>query len=168
MVGSSLAGRATQGGTPEQPRPRGSEAPGIPEPKNIAVMLQKAYLDTLLVPFFAVVGCMRSLVSAPAGVHGRHVDPVQLQLQPARPRQHVQRGFGHVCVRVFAALAHPAKLTFHGRNIHNKLPRAGRALQERGQPGYEEEWGDRVDGEGLEKFGEGNLLQTERPRVGMS
>ena len=65
MAGSSPAGRATQGGKPEQPRPRGSKAPGIPEPKNIAVMLQGAYLDTLLVPFFAVVGCMRPLVGAP-------------------------------------------------------------------------------------------------------
>ena len=125
MAGSSLAGRATRGGKPEQPHPRGSKAPGIPEPKNIAVMLQGAYLDTLLVPFFAVVGCMRALVGAPAGVHGRHVDPVQLQLQPARPRQHIQRGFGHVCVRVFAPLAHPAKLTFHGRYIDNKLPWTG-------------------------------------------
>ena len=46
------------------------------------------------------------LVSAPARVHCAHVDPVQLELQPAGPGEHVQGGLGHVGVRVTVALAH--------------------------------------------------------------
>ena len=82
-----------------------------------------SHLDTLLVPLLPIVSCMRSLISAPASVHGGHVDPVQLQLEPTRPRQHVQGGLCHVRVRVLATLAHSPKLTFHGGDVDDELPR---------------------------------------------
>ena len=128
-------------------------------------MLGKVNLHTLLVPFLSIVGCMGSLVRAPAGVHCGHVDPVQLQLQPARPCQHVQRRLCHVRVRVLATFAHPPKLTLHCRHIDDKFSRTRRALQERGESRYEQKRCDGVDCESLEKFREWNLLQSESPRV---
>ena len=57
---------------------------------------------------------LRSFVCAPACVHCAHVDPVQLELEPAGPGEHVQGGLGHVGVRVTMALAHTFKLSLHG------------------------------------------------------
>ena len=54
------------------------------------------------------------LVCAPTCVHCAHVDPVQLELEPAGPGEHVQGGLGHVGVRVTMALAHTFKLPLHG------------------------------------------------------
>ena len=106
-------------------RPHGLEALGNPDERirNKRSHLVNSHLDTLLVPLLPIVSCMRSLISAPAGVHGGHVDPVQLQLEPTRPRQHVQGGLGHVRVRVLATLAHSPKLTFHGGDVDDELPR---------------------------------------------
>ena len=69
----------------------------------------KAFL-LLLMP------CLRlgPFVCAPTCVHCAHVDPVQLQLKPAGPGEHVQGGLGHVGVRVTVALGHTSKLSFHG------------------------------------------------------
>ena len=60
--------------------------------------------------------CLRlgPLVRAPTRVHCAHVDPVQLELEPAGPGEHVQGGLGHVGVRVTMALAHTFKLSLHG------------------------------------------------------
>ena len=63
-----------------------------------------------------LVPCLRlgPFVRAPTCVHCAHVDPVQLELEPAGPGEHVQGGLGHVGVRVTVALAHTFKLSLHG------------------------------------------------------
>jgi hypothetical protein len=57
---------------------------------------------------------MRTLIGDPAGIHGRHQDAVGLEhLLRAGAGQHVQRGLGHVGVRVPGAFVPAAELALH-------------------------------------------------------
>ena len=78
-----------------------------------SVFTSERNLKAALLP---LAPCLRlgPFVRAPTCVHRAHVDPVQLELEPAGPGEHVQGGLGHVGVRVAVALAHTFKLPLHG------------------------------------------------------
>ena len=114
---------------------------------------------------------VRALVGDPAGVDGVHQDPVGLvQLAGGRTRHHVERGLGHVGVRVTRALVPPRELALHRRHVdHMSSPgrrRPGRGRHRRPQPGDQQERRDRVAQLHFEQLERVDLVDGLGPRVG--
>ena len=74
----------------------------------------------------AHLGIVRAFIGDPAGIHRGHQDPIGVQhFLGAGAREHVQRGLGHIGVRVPGALVSAGKLALHGRDVHDVFaPRA--------------------------------------------
>ena len=69
----------------------------------------------------------RVLVGDPAGVDAVHVDTVAHVVRGGGPRHHVERGLGHVRVRVLVGLEATVELPLHRRDVDDVLVALGRA-----------------------------------------
>ena len=110
----------------------------------------------------------RVLVAHPAGVDAVHVDPVGVVVGRRGARHHVQRGLGHVRVRVPRGLEVPVELALDGRDVDDVLVAARRAEHERLQAGVEDERRDRVHELRLEQLDRRDLVEEEPPRVALA
>ena len=85
------------------------------------------------------VGDVRGVfVRHPAGVHGVHVDAVGVIIRRGGARHHVQRGLGHVGVRMPRGLELAVKLSLDGRDVDDVLVAFRRAQHQRLQAAHSE------------------------------
>ena len=82
-----------------------------------------------------------------------------------RARHHVERGLGHVGVRVLRGLEPPVELPLDRRHVDDVLVALGRAQHQRLEPRVEHERRDRVHQLGLEQLDRRHLGEHEPPRV---
>ena len=114
---------------------------------------------------------LRAAISAgsssrhPAGVDAVHVDAVGVVVGRRGARHHVQRGLGHVRVRVPGRLEAAVELALHRRHVDDVLVALGRAQHQRLEPGVEHERRDGVDELRLEQLDRRHLGQHQPPRV---
>ncbi len=107
----------------------------------------------------------RILVGHPAGVHAVHVDAVLLVVSRGGARHHVERGLGHVRVRMPRGLEALVELPFHRRDVDDVLVAIRRAQHERLQARVQHERRDRVHELDLEQLHRGHLGEEQAPRV---
>ena len=105
------------------------------------------------------------LVAHPPGVDAVHVDPGGVVVGRRGAGHHVERGLGHVGVRVLSGLEAPVELALDRRHVDDVLVALGRSRHERLEPRVEHERGDRVDQLGLEQLDRRHLREGQPPRV---
>ena len=107
----------------------------------------------------------RILVGDPPRVHRVHVDAVLLVVGGGGAGHHVERGLGHVGVRVAGRLEVAVELALHRGHVDDVLGPAGRAQHERLEPGIEDERRHRVHQVHLEQLDRGHVGHQHPPRV---
>jgi hypothetical protein len=110
----------------------------------------------------------RVFVGHPAGVHAVHVDAVVMVVGGRRARHHVERGLGHVGVRMARGLEPPVELPFDSRHVDDVLVAPWRPQHQRLEPGIEHEGRHRIDQVHLEQLHRGHLGQEQPPRVAVA
>ena len=85
-----------------------------------------------------------------------------------RSSQHVERGFGHVCVRVFVRFVRSIKDAFHRRDIDDVFVRCRDFLHQRFQASVQNERGDRVDELHLKQLDGRNIGEAQPPAVDLA
>ena len=109
---------------------------------------------------------VRALVGDPAGVDGGHQDPVgREQLLRAGAGEHVQRGLGHVRVRVARALVAAAELALHRRDVDDVGAARGRRRHRGAQPADQDERRGLVAELDLEQLDRVDLVDDLAPAV---
>ena len=109
---------------------------------------------------------VRTLVGDPPGVDGRHQDAVLLEhLTGTGAREHVERGLGHVRVRVAGPLVAARELPLHGRDVHHVLAVRIRGGHRRAQTADEQERCRGVGELHLEHLERIDLLDRLHPAV---
>ena len=112
--------------------------------------------------------CDRVLVGHPAGVDAVHVDAVGVVVGRRGARHHVQRGLGHVRVRVRVVLKLPVELPLHRRDVDDVLVALRRAQHQRLEARVEHERRDGVDELHLEQLDRRHLGEQQPPRVALA
>ena len=105
------------------------------------------------------------LVADPAGVHAVHVDAVGLVVGRRGPGHHVERGLGHVRVRVPGRLEPAVELALDGGHVDDVLVALGRPQHQRLQAGVQHERRNGVDELHLQQLHRRHLGQQQAPRV---
>ena len=107
----------------------------------------------------------RILVGHPAGVDAVHVDAVGVIIGGRGARHHVERGLGHVGVRMARGLEVAVELPFHRRHVDDVLVALRRAQHQRLQPRVDDERRDRVDQLHFQQLDRRHLGQQQPPGI---
>ncbi len=110
----------------------------------------------------------RILVGDPASVHAVHVDAVAMVIGGRGARHHVERGLGHIGVRVPGGLEVAIELALHRRHVDDVPVAAcvgtfGIAQHQRLEPRVDQERRDRVDQLNFEQLHRRHLVHQQAP-----
>ena len=104
-------------------------------------------------------------VGHPAGVHAVHVNSVLAVVRRRGARHHVERGLGHVRVRMARRLVVAVELSFHGRHVHDVLVTIRRAPHERLETRVDQERCNRVHQLHFQKLHTRHFIEQQAPRI---
>ena len=116
---------------------------------------------------FSTVNVRRIHFAHPARVNTSHVDTRVGKVRTARARQHIQRRFGHIRVRMSGRLEQSTKLALHGRHVDYEASRVVARAHETSQTGAQHVRGPRVYDLGLGELLNVDLVDLGRPRCAL-